>query len=62
MDKSLSAYIHVRCGWVMDCEGEYDTGCGNKHYFPTGDIVENKHKYCPYCGSKIIDDTKYYNR
>ena len=44
----------------MDSEGEYDTGCGQKHYFLSGDIKENDYKYCPFCGAMIIDDTGFY--
>lgn len=41
------------CRWTVDDDDSYDTECGNKFIFTTGNIVENKFVFCPYCGGKI---------
>jgi uncharacterized Zn-finger protein len=50
-----------RCEWVKDenpMHGDsYDTSCNNKHIFIEGNIKENQHKFCPYCGREIKERT-----
>lgn len=41
------------CLWIWDDDGFYSTECGQTFWFNTGDIKENKFKFCPYCGGKI---------
>ncbi len=44
------------CGWrrVDSPEESYwDTTCGNAFEFMADGPMENKFKYCPYCGSPI---------
>lgn len=42
------------CEWKFDAD-EYCwfTDCGNAHYFESGDVIDNEHKFCPYCGKEI---------
>lgn len=46
------------CKWKYDGEGFYETSCENSFFFDTGDRKENKFKYCPFCGNKIIELSK----
>lgn len=41
------------CRWTEDSDGNWDTGCGQKHTFMEAGPVENHHAYCPYCGKRI---------
>lgn len=43
-----------QCKYRSVMDGQYyETSCKNVLCFITGDIKENKYKYCPYCGKKI---------
>lgn len=41
------------CEWAEDCEGCWDTSCGNKFFFTDGGIEENGCKFCHYCGHPV---------
>lgn len=43
----------VVCWWAEDEDGNWDTGCDEKHIFTEGNPTENKHRYCPYCGRPL---------
>jgi NADH pyrophosphatase NudC (nudix superfamily) len=46
-----------KCEWKD--EGEYwQTECDNAHEFTTGGPVENRHRFCPYCGKEIEVKTR----
>ncbi len=45
----------MTCIWKLEDE-EYalwQTECGHLHSFTVDGPVENKHKFCPYCGKMI---------
>jgi len=42
------------CLWSQDNFCDYwDTSCGNRFILLEGDPLENKMKFCPYCGAYI---------
>jgi hypothetical protein len=42
------------CQWQLDdWYGWYDTDCGEAFSVEAGSLVENKMKYCTYCGKEI---------
>lgn len=41
------------CEWREDVDGNYQTGCGNSFFFETGDAIENRAKWCLYCGGEL---------
>lgn len=42
------------CRWEYDDDGYYKTSCGEAWCFPEGTPSENKLKFCPICGKKVI--------
>ena len=50
---SLRAKLNRTCEWVVDEDGIFDTGCGNKFEFIYDGPEENHFTYCPYCGGKL---------
>jgi len=58
LDTELKNYAYFHpiepCKWTHDeSTDSYDTGCDNKHCFIDGGVMENEHRYCPYCGHPI---------
>ncbi len=49
----LDTKLNRTCEWVVDEDGIFDTGCGNKFEFMGGGPKENCFAYCPYCGGKL---------
>ncbi len=48
----------MTCKWTLDEHHDcWETECGEAHQFTTGNIEENNHKFCPYCG-EIIEEEK----
>ena len=45
------------CVWKPDEDGIYDTECENRFEITEGSPRDNKFKFCPYCGKKIIEGT-----
>ncbi len=41
------------CKWIIDEDGMFDTGCGNKFEFISDGPKENHFTHCPYCGGKL---------
>ena len=42
------------CLWKCDPEEQpYETACGHRFYFDSGDVGENGFDWCPYCGKPI---------
>ena len=43
------------CIWTRDEDEDnaWDTLCGDKHIFIVDGPLENKYKYCPYCGRDL---------
>lgn len=46
------------CEWREDADGNWWTSCDNIHAFITAGPVENRYKFCPYCG-KPLTTTNY---
>ena len=42
------------CGWWQDenC-GIYQTGCNEAYEFIYDGVIDNKFKFCPFCGGEI---------
>lgn len=46
------------CKWkcnVNDWADWWDTGCGGSYTIMEGTPKENKMRFCPYCGGKIVE-------
>jgi hypothetical protein len=41
------------CRWSEDEDGNWDTDCGERFYFETGGPIENRARFCHYCGRRI---------
>lgn len=41
------------CAWTEDDDGVWQTGCGNAFFFDTDGPIENKQKFCGYCGGEL---------
>jgi len=41
------------CRWEQDMDGVWQTGCDNMFIFYEGGPIENRMKFCPYCGHHI---------
>jgi hypothetical protein len=44
------------CTWTPAEEGypeEYESGCGERHWFNNGGPEENNFEYCPFCGKEL---------
>lgn len=41
------------CDWREDEDGNWDTGCGQKHVLLDGGPTDNHMRYCCYCGSRL---------
>lgn len=41
------------CAWTEDEDGNWDTGCDEKHVLNTGTPAENGMRYCCYCGNPV---------
>lgn len=51
--KDLADETDIFCEWESDRDGEfYETDCGEAHTFFEGNIEQNNHRFCPYCGRK----------
>jgi len=42
------------CRWTEDEEGDWHTQCDEAFVFIEGGPVENRQRYCGYCGGTII--------
>ncbi len=48
--------VKQKCVWDYDSDNDfYYTVCGQDHVFTEGNILDNKHRYCPYCGGEIVE-------
>lgn len=45
------------CVWIYNSDGFWKTACNEAQYFTEGNIKENNHNYCPYCGKKIEEQS-----
>ena len=44
----------VSCEWTQDeWDGNWETGCKERHCFEDGGPTENHHCFCPYCGKPL---------
>ncbi len=43
------------CEWCDDYDGVWQTTCGNAWQFNNGGPINNKMKFCPYCGKSLIE-------
>ena len=47
------------CAWKYDSVDDYyDTACGNAYCLSEGTLADNDHRYCPYCGGLIDEQTE----
>jgi hypothetical protein len=53
LEQELAAAKVVRCRWDEDEDGNWDTGCNQKHIFITGTPSRNRFVFCPYCRGRI---------
>ena len=51
--KALPAAV-AACEWCEDDNGLWHTGCGHLFFFDTDGPVENKQKFCGYCGKPMV--------
>jgi rRNA maturation endonuclease Nob1 len=42
-----------QCQWAADCDGNFDTQCGQCFTFIDGGPEDNKARFCCFCGGKI---------
>ena len=48
-----------QCKWKYDEWGEvWRTECENAQEFLEGGVKDNRYKFCPYCGRKIVVNVK----
>lgn len=47
-----------RCVWTEDGDGVFQTACGHSFVFDTDGPVENKQRFCGYCGGKLVEDRR----
>lgn len=52
--KVIAAKKTRSCRWQHDEDCYWSTSCGEAHVFETDGPEENKHKFCPYCGGKLV--------
>lgn len=46
------------CIWTYDdLDDKWDTDCGESFQFTEGGPIENKAKFCQYCGGKLVEKT-----
>ena len=50
------------CSWQEDSDGNWLTSCGALHMFLAGNVKENRHIYCPYCGKIILEQNAQADR
>lgn len=41
------------CQWSEDDHGNWDTDCDEQFFFETGGPIENRARWCLYCGRRI---------
>lgn len=57
--RKLKAHEARNCGWIQDHDGGmFETGCKHALEFTLNGIKENEFVFCPFCGGKIIEETK----
>ena len=55
MDAEQSTEIESACSWKYDAMYEHwETSCRNLYCFMEGGPEENRMKFCPYCGKRIV--------
>ena len=46
------------CYWIEEVQPDsytvWHTTCANMHEFTAGGPEENQHKFCPYCGGRLV--------
>lgn len=56
--RATAAEQERTCHWAQDNDpddGRYwDTQCGEAYMLIDGDFDENRHRYCPFCGGRIV--------
>jgi hypothetical protein len=51
MDNPKTA--RISCRWSEDEDGNWDTDCGERFFFETFGPIENRARWCLYCGRRI---------
>lgn len=44
---------NVKCTWTQDCDGFWETACGEAFDFVDGTPAENGMRFCCYCGKPL---------
>lgn len=52
---AANARADAKCSWREDFDGYWETSCGELHDFNEGTPADNSHRFCPYCGSNLIE-------
>ena len=52
--KEIEAKSEKVCEWAVDDDGAWHTGCDMIFEFTAGGPIENKAKWCCYCGGKVV--------
>ena len=56
LDPNLeSIELPPTCEWREDDDGYWATSCGEMFALFTGRPVENRMRFCPYCGKGLIE-------
>ena len=56
LEQALKAENEKTCTWKRDdIDDMWETECGQGWTMLEGGLEDNKVKYCPYCGCKIIE-------
>lgn len=43
------------CNWTEDEDGNWSTDCGNAFVLNDGTPIENKMKFCCFCGDQLVE-------
>lgn len=43
----------ARCNWMADEDGNWVTACGEMHVLIDGGPVDNRMRFCCYCGAPL---------
>lgn len=55
----LPPVVAVLCRWTPDDDGVYQTDCGHSFCFDTDGPIENKQRFCGYCGGVLVAEASH---
>ena len=47
-----------QCLWTIDGDAIWETDCGRSFVLITGTPLDNKMRYCPYCGCPLVTNER----